>query len=196
MSKLRAMVLFAIVAALAGSAFAADTAFIQANGTTDQVALFAAYVVNVPAIGASDPIRTAFSISNLMSAPPGLMDFEGMTTEEGAIHFYLFRYDGEMFTVSTSDLDDPETLGNGQLNDDGELDAGETWGFYLNELFDAAGGGDDIFTGYVWIVCDFDAAAGTYSTFDPGLGFAQSFKLDPAMGVLGWMWGGFPAELE
>lgn len=195
MSKLRVMVFFAMVAVLAGSAFAADTPFLQMNGTADQVALFAAYVVNVPEIGDSDPIRTAFSISNIMSAPEGILDDDDMTTDQGAITFYLFRADGEVFTASTADIDNPEDLGNQQLNEDGELEAGKTWAFYLNELFVGSGGEDDIFTGYMWIVCNFDAAAGTYSTFDPSLGFAQSFKLDPTLGA-GFFWGGLPVEVE
>ncbi len=198
MSKLRAMVFFAIVAALAGSAFAADTAFIQANGTTDQVALFAAFVVNVPEglTPSGDPIRTSFTISNLMSAPEGLMNFDEMTTVSGPIHFFLFANDGSMTTISTDELDSPEAFGNMQLDEDGALEAGKTLVFFMNELAAAAGLGDDVFTGYMWIVCDFDAAGGTYNTFDAAQGLSQSFKLDPAMAEGAWFFGGIPVDIE
>lgn len=195
MSKLRALVFFAMVAALAGSAFAADTPFLQTNGTTDQVALFAAFVVNVPGTDESEPIRTAFTISNIMSAPEGILVDDDMTTDQGAITFYLFRADGEVFTVSTADLDSPEALGNGQLNEDGELEAGKTVAFFINELFAAGGGEDETFTGYMWIVCNFDAAAGTYSQFNADLGFSQAFKLDPVLGA-GFFFGGLPVQVE
>jgi len=191
------MVFFAIVAALAGSAFAADTAFIQANGTTDQVALFAAFAVNVPeGVLPSGSIRTSFTISNLMSAPEGIVDFSDMTTTSGPIHFFLFSANGAMTAISTADLDNPEGFGNQQLDEDGALGAGKTLAFFMNELAEAAGLEDDIFTGYVWVVCDFDAAAGTYSTFDASQGLAQSFKLDPAVAEGAFFFGGIGVDIE
>ena len=193
MSKLRGVVFLAVVAILAGSALATDTAFIQGAATTDQVALFAAFVVNVPAIGEdSAPIRTAFSIGNIMSAPEGLLGGEWMTTDRGVITFFLFRSDGEVRTVSTADIAAPESLGNGVLNEDGELLAGKTLAVFMDEILVAAGGNsDDVFTGYMWVVCDFDAAAGTYTTYHEGIGFAQAFKMDPVLGA-SFTWGGLP----
>ena len=45
------------------------------------------------------------------------------------------------------------------------------------------------FTGYGWIIGNFDAIAGTYSVTIFGLGFTQNFELTPAVGQGGILTG-------
>jgi hypothetical protein len=45
------------------------------------------------------------------------------------------------------------------------------------------------FTGYGWVIGNFDAIAGTYSVTIFGLGFTQNFELTPAVGQGGILTG-------
>ena len=48
---------------------------------------------------------------------------------------------------------------------------------------------DNEFTGYGWIIGNFDAIAGTYNVTIFGLGFTQNFELTPAVGQGGILTG-------
>jgi hypothetical protein len=47
------------------------------------------------------------------------------------------------------------------------------------------------FSGYAWILSEFDCLGGTYNNTVFGVGFTQAFEFLPAMGQGGWF-GGIP----
>ena len=140
-------------------------------------ALFAAFLSHRP------PARSSrLTVSNVV-VPPGLQSefFEtGRPSLTGALEFYLFGQDGSLWFHSTEN--DPG-LGQG-LNPFGGLEPGRTFTVELGELLMAAGAEPDRkFDGYLWIVANFDAAAGTCSIIDEGAGGAvRNFDLTPAVG--------------
>lgn len=188
MSKVRAIVLFTIVIGVAfGTAAAKDTPFLQAQATADQVALFA------PFLSFSDglDIQSALSVSNVMAAPDGILPATGLSRDEGSIEVYFFTSDGEAIVFETED----NSVGNGVLDDDGELASGRTWTVQLSDILDAvdeAPSGNDIVSGYAWIVCNWDAAQGTSTVFVLGVGFSQSMNLEPTFGSGGALSLGMP----
>jgi len=177
MSKVRAIVLFTIVIGVAfGTASAKDTPFLQADGTTDQVALFVPFLAFSEAAG----IDSALSVSNILAAPEGIFPEEGLSRDEGSIEIYIFSADGSVVTMETED----NTIGNGVLDDDGELAAGRTWTALLNQILSAADAlpePTEVFAGYAWVVANFDAAQGTATVFFPDFGFAQSMNMEPTI---------------
>ncbi len=179
MSKVRAIVLFTIVIGVAfGTAAAKDTPFLQSDGTTDQVALFVPFLAFSEGAG----INSAFSVSNILEAPDGIFPTEGLSRDEGSIEIYIFTSEGDVLAVETED----NTIGNGVLDDEGELKAGRTWTALLSQILDgvdALPGVDEVFSGYAWIVCNFDAAQGTVTVFFPDFGFAQSMDMQPTITV-------------
>ncbi len=179
MSKLRAIVLFTIVIGVAfGTAAAKDTPFLQADGTTDQVALFAPFLAYSGGAG----IDTALSVSNILAAPDGIFPTEGMTRDEGSIEIYIFTSEGEVIAVETED----NSIGNGVLDDEGELKAGRTWTALLSQILDGADAlpeADVVFSGYAWVVANFDAAQGTVTVLFPDLAFTQSLDMQPTITV-------------
>lgn len=179
MSKVRAIVLFTIVMGVAfGSVAAKDTPFLQADGTTDQVALFVPFL----AFSEGNGIDSALSVSNILGAPEGVLP-EGLNRDEGSIELYIFTADGEVLAMETVD----NSIGNGVLDDDGELVAGRTWTALLSQILDGVDAlpedPDDVFSGYAWVVANFDAAQGTVTVFFPDFGFAQSMDMQPTITV-------------
>ncbi len=178
MSKVRAIVLFTIVIGVAfGTAAAKDTPFLVADGTTDQVALFVPFLAY-----AGGSIDSALSVSNILAAPDGILPTEGLSKDKGSIEVYIFTAEGELIAIETED----NTIGNGVLDDEGQLAAGRTWTALLSALLDAAGALPDageVFSGYAWVVCNFDAAQGTATVMFPDFSFAQSMDMQPTITV-------------
>lgn len=179
MSKVRAIVLFTIVLGVAfGSAAAKDTPFLQSDGTTDQVALFVPFLAYSEANG----IDSALSVSNILGAPDGIFD-GAFGDDEGSIELYIFTADGDVLAMETVD----NTIGNGVLDDGGELRPGRTWTALLSQILDGVDAlpedPEDVFSGYAWVVANFDAAQGTSTVFFPDFGFAQSMDMQPTITV-------------
>lgn len=187
MSKVRAIVLFTIVIGVAfGTAAAKDTPFLQAQATTDQVALFIPFMAYSEGAG----IDSALSVSNILKAPKGILPTKGLSKTEGTIELYLFSADGDVLGVETSD----NSVGNGVLDATGKLKPGCTWTVLLSQILDEAGAlpaENEIASGYGWVVANFDAAQGTVTVFFPDYGFAQSLNLEPTI-TAGNLQGGIP----
>lgn len=191
MKKVRVLVFFSMVLALAfsGSAMAAtETVSFQEDAvTTSQTAVFAAFLAWMP--NPSDSmmnVDTAISVSNILAAPDGLdsqgaFDFESPGDRSGTVEFFLWNKDGTMYQYESSE----------------ELAPGETLTIRLAEILSRATGQDEAdieFTGYGWVVANFDAIAGTYNVTIFGLGFTQNFELLPGLGQ-GGFFGGIPVML-
>ncbi len=96
---------------------------------------------------------------------------------EGTVEVYLWdQAEGELISFETSD----DSIGTGLLAD-GTLAPGGTWTFLLTDLLAAAGWEGD-FTGFGWIVANFDGVAGTHTLIIFDVGFAQAFHALPGMG--------------
>ena len=184
MTKVKSILCFSILAVLAFGvnvqASGGDAvAFSNSSATTTQAAVFAAFLANVT--NDDDPtlsVDTALSISNPMAAPAGaLADFyAGHKDTKGTIEIYLWNTDGTAMVYETAA---------------GSLGPGQTYTVRLAEILSEITGlpeGDagNEFTGYGWIVGNFDAIAGTYNVTIFGLGFTQNFHLTPAVGQAGY----------
>ena len=105
-----------------------------------------------------------------------ILDLSGYDTE-GTVEVYLWdQAAGDMISYETSD----DSVGNG-LDPDGILAAGGTWTFLLSDLLVAAGWTQD-FTGFGWIVANFDGVAASHTVVVTGVGFSQAFHGTPAVG--------------
>ncbi len=191
MSKVRAIVLLTIVIGVAfGTAAAKDTPFLAVQVTTDQVALFVPFV----SFSQGNGVQTALSVSNILAAPDGIFPTTGLSRDEGSIEIYLFEANGDVITFETQD----NSIGNGSLDEEGELRAGHTWTAQLSDILGAADAlptdPNDIFTGYAWVVANFDAAQGTSTVFVLDLGFAQSLNMEPTI-TAGNLQGGIPVDV-
>jgi hypothetical protein len=184
MSKLRLILFLTVVLvlatgmnAMAGSKLGTDTApILQVVGTPEATAVFATLMASLP----SENIDTLISISNTMGVP----DFVGAVGEDtqGSIEFFLWNQDGTLIVYDTAQ--DPE-LGSG-LNADGTLGPGQTYTVFLREILQELGfEEDEFFTGYAWVIANFDAVQGTYNVqfLGANLGFTQNFVFEPTMGV-------------
>lgn len=194
MNKSRLMLFSAVLltVALSGTAMASggDTsvAFFHGAGTAKQTAVFASFLSNIPdAADASNSVVTAISVSNILKAPGSLDTSVFGTTvandRSGTIEFYLYNKDGTLTTYETT----AGSPGSG-LAADGTLAAGQTYTVLLSEILTAASVTVD-FTGYGWVVANFDGVAGTYNVTIFGLGFTQNFELLPGMGQGGYQGG-------
>lgn len=209
MKRVHALLFFAVVLAVAfsGSALASSAgkvkgsdsiAFLHDSATTHQSAVFAAFLAWLPDAGgdALNDVDTAISVSNVLAAPQGTLrtnlfgpDVAGNRT--GTVTFYLWDRDGTMVQYETQ----PGSPGSG-LNPDGTLGPGQTYTVRLAEILAAATGmaeRDISFTGYGWVVANFDAVQGTYNVTIFNVGFTQNFELLPGMGQGGWF-GGIPVN--
>jgi len=185
MDKLKVVVFVATMIAVACPAFAADAVFLQAETTTRQTAVLATFVAY-----SQSSIETALSVSNLLGTPLGLLP-AGLSDTEGTLELYIYGADGSL-TVWESD---DNSVGNGVLDDDGKLGPGKTWTALLGQILDDAGvlpGSDEVFTGYIWVVANFDAVQGTVLNVYPDFGYSQSLSMEPTMGL--WF-GGYPCTL-
>jgi hypothetical protein len=184
MSKLRLILFLTVVLvlatgmnAMAAGKLGTETApVLQQAATPEATAVFAALMASLPAAN----IDTLISISNTMGVP----DFVGPVGEDtqGSIEFFLWNQDGTLIVYDTAQ--NPE-LGAG-LNADGTLGPGQTYTVFLREIMAELGFDDEeFFTGYGWVVANFDAVQGTYNIqlLGPELGFTQNFIFEPNMGV-------------
>ena len=194
MSTLRALLVFMAVVFLAvGSAALAERidtgsrSFTGAEGTTDQTAVFVTFAASTYDEGAgaagegeepSAAVSTAVSVSNPLAWDPNspFLTLTGYVTE-GTVEVYLWdQVEGELISYETSD----DSIGLG-LNPDGTLSPGGTWSFLLSDVLVAAGWEQD-FTGYGWIVGNFDGVVGSHTLVIFSVGFAQAFHAVPAIG--------------
>jgi hypothetical protein len=190
MSKVRAIVLFTIVIGVAfGNVAAKDEPFLVTVSTTDQVALLVPFL----AYSGANNINSSLSVSNILAAPDGIFPEAGLSRDEGSIEIYIFTAEGDVIAVETED----NSIGNGVLDDDGELAAGRTWAALLSQILDGADAlpePSEVFSGYAWVVCNFDAAQGTVTVTFPDFAFAQSLNMEPTI-TLGNLQGGIPVNV-
>jgi hypothetical protein len=188
------MLVFAANATASGQNFqGTDTiSFLAQDNTEPHRAVhahFLAWQANVD--DSSLNVDTAISVSNVTAAPPEVAGLGIGEPASGRFTVYLWDADGTLF-VHTTGPDTP--FGNGTLNADGTLDPGKTYTVRLAELLEAITGEDEVdilFTGYGWVVSEFDGLGGTYNVTIFGLGFTQNFEFLPGMGQ-GGMFGGAP----
>ena len=135
-----------------------------------QRALFAVFLAFV------GQIDTALSISNVLLAPPGLEDvMDQFPNREGTIEFYLWNGDGTLVFYST----DAASPGVG-LTDFGTLPPGQTYRVLLSEILRAAEF-EESFSGYGWMVANFNGVQGTANVTDFST-FTQTTVMQPDLG--------------
>jgi len=189
MSKVRALVLLTLVLGVASGITMADAPFLVNSVTSTQTALFIPFVASM---AGDNPISTALSVSNILAAPDAIeeqiLDIEHMNDTEGTITFYFWAADGTMLSWETQNND----VGNGVLTDDGKLGPGRTLTVSVEDILIQLGEmpeAGNVFTGYGWVVSNFDASQGTVNVYFPGLGFAQSLNMEPTLGNLAFPFG-------
>lgn len=191
MSTLRALFIFIAVIFLAGgfTAFAEgiDTGSRSFTGmyeTTDQTAVFMTLATSTAPVVApagetpAAAVATAISVSNPLAWDPMsiYLTLTGYVTE-GTVEIHLWdQTEGELISYETAG----DSPGDG-LNEDGTLSPGGTWTFLLGDVL-AAAGWDGDFTGYGWIVANFDGVVATHTLVIFDVGFAQAFHAVPALG--------------
>ena len=190
MTRLRTIVCFATLAVFAlgvnAQAGGDAVAFGSNSTTTDQAAVFAAFLAWLP--NEEQPnfsADTAISVSNILGAPPGDLGdvYDAYGDRHGTIEFFLWNRDGTAMWYETS-ADSP---GVG-LDELGYLQPCRTYTVRLAEILSQITGlpeDDNEFTGYGWVIGNFDAIAGTYNVTIFGLGFTQNFELTPVVGEHG-----------
>jgi len=199
-NSLKVLVLFPILGLMvtlhAESQSRADAViFSEELTTTYYRAVFAQYLTVIPDTNLEDgnqSVDCGLSISNVCASPsavaPLLASQNGPTS--GRLLLALYDGDGEVI-VYRPDSDD---VGEG-LNPDGTLSEGKTWRVLLAQVLADHEGASDLsqveFSGYGWILSEFDCLGGTYNNTVFGVGFTQAFELLPAMGQGGWF-GGVP----
>jgi hypothetical protein len=169
--------------------------FAEEDTTTYYRAVYAQYLTVIADPNLEDGDQTVdcgLSISNLCAAPGAVLPLlaaQGGPTA-GRLTLFLYGSDGEQI-IYTPTSDD---LGEG-LNPDGTLSEGGTWRVRLAQILaDHSGDGDESkinFSGYGWVLSEFDCLGGTYNNTVFGVGFTQAFEFLPAMGQGGWF-GGVP----
>lgn len=201
MTKLRAIVFFAVIFTLAlgvqAVAAPGEGPFFQLQTTPEQSAVFAAFMASGDDGFAGPeepvPIVTTLSVSNVLAAPTGpTFDvlFRDTGNTQGTVELYLWNIDGDLIFYETH----ANSPGFG-LNPDGTLAPGQTWIVLLEEILEDAGlPRETLFIGYGWVVANFDAVAGTYHLTFFRIGFTQNYVLEPAMGTAGFF-GGIPVEV-
>jgi len=193
MTKLRSIVCFSFLAILAfgvnAQAGGDAVAFAAGDATTSQAAVYAAFLARVPNDDGSLSADTAISLSNILAAPAGTLGdyYDALKDRSGTVEFFLWDSDGTSMFYETA-ADSP---GVG-LDAMGYLQPGRTYTVRLAEILSKIKGlpEDEVeFTGYGWVVGNFDAIAGTYSVTIFGLGFTQNFEFTPAVGHGGTLTG-------
>jgi hypothetical protein len=163
-----------------GTAAASDTPFLQADGTTEQVALFVPFVAFMDHEEDVNDISTALSVSNILAAPEGILPEQGLGNDKGSIEIYLFTSNGELIVFETED----NSVGNFVLDDDGQLAPGRTWQVQIKDILEATDSlppVGEVLSGYAWVIANFDAAQGTSTIFYPSFGFAQGLSMQPTI---------------
>ena len=121
-------------------------------------------------------------MSNILGAPAGYLGdkYDAFGDRHGTVEIYLWNRDGTAMMYETG----PDSPGAG-LDESGELWPCRTYTVRLAEILSQITGlpeSDNEFTGYGWIIGNFDAIAGTYNVTIFGLGFTQNFELTPTVG--------------
>ena len=181
MNKSRAMLFSAVLVTVAfgGTAMAGTSvSFMAGAGTGVQSAVFASYLLNIPSENPMLGFQTAISVSNIMMAPDGVMagGYGDNYQKMGSLEFYLYNNDGSPPVMYETMMGSP---GSG-LEDDGTLMPGGTYTVQLHEILEAAGA-DGMFSGYGWVVANFDAVAGTRTVVNWATGFSEGGDLTPTV---------------
>lgn len=152
----------------------------EQSETPAQRAIFAVFVAS------QGQLDTALSISNTLSAPPGMAQvFEEFPNREGTLEFYFWHASGNLVFYET----EPASPGAG-LTSEGMLRPGQTYRVLLSEILEAAnyreiavelGLDPDEFTGYAWIVANFDGVQGTVTVTDFS-SWSQTAVMQPDLG--------------
>ncbi len=104
--------------------------------------------------------NTGFALSNTTSDPGfTTMGFDTAVEQSGAFTFYLYASDGTLVTVPSSALADKDILVNGALP------TGTSYTVLLSELLQAAEA-PQLFSGYIFVVCNFTNAHGEFFVTD------------------------------
>lgn len=162
--------------------------FLEGDFSTAYRAVFAQFLSVIPNDDPSLSVDSAISVSNVCAAPDVLTSL--VTTggpKTGRVALYLYDRDGTL----TMYVSNPASPGSG-LNANGALGPGQTWTVRLAEVIAAARGIKERqieFSGYGWVMSEFDCLAGTYSNTIFGLGFTQNFEMLPGMGQGGFIGG-------
>ena len=181
MNKSRTMLFSAILltVAFAGTAMAGTSvSFMAGHDTGVKSAVFASYLVNIPADDPMLSFNTAISVSNIMMAPAGVSagGYEDGYQKMGKLEFYLWNHGGGDPIMYATTMGSPGT----GLTEDGMLMPGATYTVQLHEILEAAGA-DGMFIGYGWVVAHFDAVAGTRSVVNWATGFSAGGDLTPTV---------------
>jgi hypothetical protein len=182
MTRFRAVLCFFLVAivVLGVNAMAANNrvsthseSFMETAHTTSMTAVYAPFVAAVIADAGPNPIDTAISISNTTDNPGGDNNYYDPMREigpvegtEGGYTIYLFSSDGEIMTWTS-----PDPLGPGMTDS-----------FFLSEVAADVSVEVQSFTGYIWVVADFGAVAGTVTNFWTVFNTSGSYLMQPTMG--------------
>jgi len=175
--------------------FSDTVAFNEEATTTYYRAVFAQYLTVIPDSNLDDgnqSVDCGLSISNVCAAPDVVSPLIGAQKgpTSGKVTLVLYEADGEVIVYTP----DSDSVGEG-LNADGTLSEGRTWRVLLAQILaDHQGIADQSqvsFSGYGWILSEFDCLGGTYNNTVFGVGFTQAFEFLPAMGQGGWF-GGIP----
>lgn len=186
------------VAAQAQSRPVSDAAiFDQEETTTYYRAVFAQYLTVIPDANLDDgnqSVDCGLSISNVCAAPGAVAPLIGtqLGPTSGRVTLFLYGGDGDVIVYKP----DSDSVGEG-LNPDGTLSEGRTWRVLLAQILADHNGSSDLsqehFSGYAWILSEFDCLGGTYNNTVFGVGFTQAFEFLPGMGQGGWF-GGIPVS--
>jgi len=102
---------------------------------------------------------TGIALANT-SVDPGLdMTFTGAVEQSGTFKFYLYSSTGDVYTADSTALDDKDIL------EDGVLPAGKSYTILLSQVLDAAEA-PELFSGYVFIICQFTNGHGEFFVTD------------------------------
>jgi len=186
------------VAVKAESRVISDAAvFDQEETTTYYRAVFAQYLTVIPDANLEDgnqSVDCGLSISNVCAAPGAVAPLIGTQQgpTSGKVTLFLYGGDGEVIVYKP----DSDSVGEG-LNPDGTLSEGRTWRVLLAQILADHSGSNDLsqehFSGYAWVLSEFDCLGGTYNNTVFGVGFTQAFEFLPGMGQGGWF-GGIPVS--
>ncbi|RPJ87049.1 MAG: hypothetical protein EHM18_03085, partial [Acidobacteria bacterium] len=150
--------------------------FLVFPSTSRQVAVFAPFLANVPALGVS----TSISVSNVVMPAGTSLGFGAVSptlSNPGTIEFHLYSQDGNYYFYETSPTSVASSVGSG-LDSSGDLSPGGTYRVTLADLLQAVGA-DPSFGGYAWIIGHFPAIQGSDTIFNGATRSGFSFDLRP-----------------
>ncbi len=175
MTRLRAVLVFMLVVAVAlcANAFAGkigthSESFAMHETTTNQTAIFGAFLACVPNPAGGFPlIETAVSVSNITANPGGATHYYSPDRDIGPVDGLSGDVTAYLYDVSGAVIVAPL----------GALDSGQTTSFLLCDALEGTA-----FTGYAWLVADFGAISGTLTNLWDILGVGGTYLMEPAVG--------------